>query len=107
MYCAKQQGRSNVQCFAPGMDIKTRDRVQLESDLHHALRLRQFEVYYQPKADAASGILHSAEALIRMWHPERCLCLPAQFIPLAEACGLIHSTGQSGLTQPYHQCNTW
>jgi len=107
MYCAKQQGRSNVQCFAPGMDTTTRERVQLESDLHHALRLRQFEVYYQPKADAASGILHSAEALIRWRHPERGLVLPAQFISLAEECGLINSIGEWVLREACRQCKTW
>ncbi|HLQ14215.1 MAG TPA: EAL domain-containing protein [Steroidobacteraceae bacterium] len=107
MYCAKQQGRGNLQCFEPGMDTTTRERVQLESDLHHALKLRQFEVFYQPKADAASGILHSAEALIRWRHPERGLVLPAQFIPLAEECGLINSIGEWVLREACRQCKTW
>ena len=107
MYCAKQRGRGNLQCFAPGMDIATRDRIQLESDLHRALTLRQFEVYYQPKADTATGNLHSAEALIRWRHPEHGLVLPAQFIPLAEECGLINSIGEWVLREACRQCKTW
>jgi diguanylate cyclase (GGDEF)-like protein len=107
MYCAKQRGRSNLQCFAPGMDTTTRERVQLESDLHHALRLRQFEVYYQPKADTATGSLHSAEALIRWRHPEHGVVLPGEFIPLAEECGLINSIGEWVLREACRQCKTW
>jgi diguanylate cyclase (GGDEF)-like protein len=107
MYCAKQRGRGNVQCFAPGMDTTTRERVQLESDLHHALTLRQFEVYYEPKADTATGHLHSAEALIRWRHPEHGLVLPDQFIPLAEECGLINAIGEWVLREACRQCKTW
>ena len=37
MYCAKQRGRNSLQCFEPGMDTVTRERVKLESELHEAL----------------------------------------------------------------------
>ncbi len=107
MYCAKQRGRGNMQCFAPGMDTTTRERVKLESDLHRALTLLQFEVYYQPKADMASGNLHSAEALIRWHHPEHGIILPDQFIPLAEECGLIIAIGEWVLREACRQCKAW
>ena len=53
MYCAKQRGRGNVQCFEGGMNAGSEDRVQLESDLHNAIALNQFELYYQPKVNTA------------------------------------------------------
>ena len=46
------------------------ERVRLESDLHQALKLQQFELYYQPKVDTATGDIHSVEALIRWHHPD-------------------------------------
>jgi diguanylate cyclase (GGDEF)-like protein len=107
MYCAKQRGRGNVQCFAAGMDTTTRERVQLESELHHAFALRQFEVYYEPKVDTATGNLHSAEALIRWRHPQHGVVLPDQFIPVAEECGLINSIGEWVLREACRQCKTW
>jgi diguanylate cyclase (GGDEF)-like protein len=107
MYCAKQRGRNNQQCFSAAMDSVTRERVSLESDLHHALRHRQFELYYQPKADIATSDVHSAEALIRWQHPQRGLIAPADFIPLAEECGLINEIGAWVLREACRQCKAW
>ncbi|MDB6104662.1 MAG: signaling protein, partial [Gammaproteobacteria bacterium] len=107
MYCAKQGGRNRFQCFAPGMDTATRDRVRLESDLRQALELGQFELHYQPKVDATTGNVHGAEALIRWRHPERGLVLPDAFIALAEECGLIHSIGEWVIREACRQCKAW
>src|SRR3984885_959986 len=51
MYCAKQRGRNNFQCFTPEMTTATQEKVQLETDLHVALEQNQFEVHYQPKVN--------------------------------------------------------
>ncbi len=107
MYCAKQRGRNNLQCFAPGMDTVTRERVRLESDLRQAVARKQFELYYQPKVDAATGDFHSAEALIRWRHPERGVILPDDFIPLAEECGLIGAIGEWVVREACRQCKAW
>ena len=107
MYCAKQRGRNNVQCFAQGMDAITVGRVSLESDLHAALDAGQFELHYQPKPDTESGDVHSAEALIRWRHPQRGLIQPEQFIPLAEECGLINEIGAWVLGGACRQCVEW
>jgi diguanylate cyclase len=107
MYCAKQRGRNNVQCFASGMDNATEERLRLESDLHQALQHGQLELFYQPKADAGSDKVHSAEALIRWRHPRLGLLAPDQFIPLAEATGLIHEIGTWVLREACRQCVEW
>ncbi|HEY1892581.1 MAG TPA: EAL domain-containing protein [Steroidobacteraceae bacterium] len=107
MYCAKQRGRNNVQCFAQGMDAVTLGRVNMESDLHAAIKAGQFELHYQPKPDTQSGDVYSAEALIRWRHPQRGLTAPEEFIPLAEECGLINEIGAWVLREACRQCAEW
>ena len=85
MYCAKQRGRSNVQCFAPGMNAGAEDqRPARERPAQRRWRCNQFELHYQPKVDIGTGDVHSAEALLRWRHPDRGLVAPGDFIPLAE-----------------------
>jgi diguanylate cyclase len=107
MYCAKQRGRGNVQCFEGGMNAGLEDRVQLESDLHSAIALNQFELYYQPKVNTNSGAVRGAEALIRWVHPVRGLLSPDSFIPLAEECGLIGSVGEWVVREACRQARAW
>ncbi len=107
MDCAKEGGRNNVRCFEPGMDSRTRGMAQLQSDLHNALALNQFELYYQPKVDVANGTVHGAEALIRWRHPERGLVSPTQFIPFAEECGLIGAIGEWVIREACRQAKLW
>jgi diguanylate cyclase len=107
MYCAKQRGRGNVQCFEGGMNAGSEDRVQLESDLHNAIALKQFELYYQPKVHTNTGSVRGAEALIRWVHPERGLISPDGFIPLAEECGLIGAIGEWVVHEACRQARAW
>ena len=106
-YCAKQRGPGSVQCYAPGMTAGAADRVQLESELHNAIAMRQFELYYQPKVDTTTGTVRSAEALIRWAHPIRGLIAPEDFIPLAEECGLIGSIGEWVIGEACRQARAW
>jgi diguanylate cyclase len=107
MYCAKQRGHGNVQRYAPGMNAGSEDRVQLESDLHNAITLKQFELYYQPKVDTRTGAVRSAEALIRWMHPKRGIVSPADFIPLSEECGLIGTIGEWVIREACRQARAW
>ena len=107
MHSAKQHGRGNFRRYAPGMDAGIEDRVQLESDLHHAVSLNQFELYYQPKVDTRTGEVRSAEALIRWAHPLRGIVSPAEFIPLAEECGLIGEIGGWVIREACRQMRAW
>ena len=107
MYCAKQRGRNAIQCYAAGMNSATQERVRLESDLHQALALKQFELHYQPKVDTRTGMIHGAEALVRWRHPERGLVPPGEFIPVAESCGLIDAIGEWVVRESCRQARAW
>jgi diguanylate cyclase (GGDEF)-like protein len=107
MYHAKKLGRNNVQCYAESMGAVTHERVKLESELHEALAAGQFELHYQPKVDTATGLINSAEALIRWRHPRRGLLLPGQFIPVADECGLLDAIGEWVLGEACRQGRIW
>jgi diguanylate cyclase (GGDEF)-like protein len=107
MYCAKQRGRNNIQFFTPGMNTATQEKVKLESDLHFALEQKQLELHYQPKVNTATGVMHGAEALLRWRHPTRGNVPPAEFIPLAEECGLIGAIGAWVVREACRQARAW
>jgi diguanylate cyclase (GGDEF)-like protein len=107
MYYAKERGRNNVECYSESMGGVTQERVKLESELHEALRDGQFELHYQPKVETATGRINSAEALIRWRHPQRGLLPPAEFIPVADECGLLDAVGEWVLFEACRQGRIW
>ncbi len=106
-HCAKQRGRGAIQRFESGMSASVERRVRLESDLHGAVALGQFQLYYQPKVHTQSGTVRGAEALIRWIHPRRGLISPDAFIPLAEECGLIGAIGDWVVHEACNQARAW
>jgi diguanylate cyclase len=107
MYLAKGEGSNNVRVYDPAVGPKVHDRVQLESDLRHAVSRGELELFYQPKADVCTGEVHSAEALIRWHHPERGLLAPDAFLPIAEECGLIAGIGEWVVFEACRQAKAW
>jgi EAL domain-containing protein (putative c-di-GMP-specific phosphodiesterase class I) len=73
--------------------------MRLLNDLRDALAFNQFQVYYQPIVELATGDIHKAEALIRWPHPTRGMVDPSEFIPLAEETGMIIEIGDWVLRQ--------
>ena len=107
MYLAKNSGRSCYRYFTPSMQEAAEKRRMLINDLHIALELNQFEVYYQPIINMETGEIKKAEALIRWNHPERGLVSPDDFIPFAEESGLIIEIGDWVFKEAMRQTSIW
>jgi diguanylate cyclase (GGDEF)-like protein/PAS domain S-box-containing protein len=94
MYAAKGAGRNRFSFFTPALQVAALNRMRLTNDLRIALKAGQFRLYFQPIVHLPSNRIHKAEALIRWEHPQRGLVSPMEFIPLAEASGLIVEIGE-------------
>jgi diguanylate cyclase (GGDEF)-like protein/PAS domain S-box-containing protein len=107
MYQAKENGRQSYQFFKSPMNVRAVERQSIEENLRRALERKEFALHFQPKINLKTGKISGAEALIRWTHPVRGPVSPAQFIPVAEDCGLILPIGQWVLREACKQARAW
>jgi diguanylate cyclase (GGDEF)-like protein/PAS domain S-box-containing protein len=107
MYDAKEHGRNDFRFFRPDMHAKLTERRLLEADLRYALGRNEFALHYQPKFNLKTGKITGVEALLRWTHPVRGKVPPAQFVPIAEDCGLIGPIGRWVLLEACRQSRAW
>jgi len=107
LYRAKTHGKAGYEVFDIAMHTETVKRLQLETDLRHALDREEFEVYYQPIIDTCTHQISGFEALLRWHHPNQGMVPPGQFIPVAEETGLIVPLGWWTLQQACAQMKHW
>jgi len=106
MYKAKSSGRNTLRFFDHLMQTVLDEHTVIEADLRMALARGQLQLHYQPQVDCDSRVL-GAEALLRWVHPARGQVSPSDFIPLAEATGLILPIGRWVLETACAQIKAW
>lgn len=89
LYKAKAEGRGRFVYFSASLTLAARERIDLEVRLRHAIHHGELRVFYQPQVEITSGHIVGAEALVRWQSPTDGLIMPARFIHIAEASGLI------------------
>ena len=94
LYAAKGDGRGVHRFFHDRLLAGAKSRKQLEDDLREAVASGGFHLVYQPVVSTETARISGYEALLRWEHPERGLISPADFVPVAEECGLISAIGE-------------
>lgn len=107
LYASKQAGRNCVTFYSEEMGEEAKGRDLIELELKTALKERQFVLHYQPRYDLRTGMVVSAEGLVRWEHPTRGLVPPDTFIPICEETGMIATLGQQVLEMGVHQAIKW
>jgi diguanylate cyclase (GGDEF)-like protein len=107
LYRAKANGKAIYEVFEDEMHVEVMERLQLETDLRHALEQNALAVHYEPIVDASTLDIVSVEALLRWHHPKLGLVPPAKFIPIAKETGLIIPMGWWVLRTACQQARQW
>lgn len=107
LYQAKSEGRSTFRFYVEGMDREVRQRMKCGQQLYGALERGEFLMEYQPQVDSRTREIVAVEALLRWRHPERGMVGPTEFIPVAEASGLIVPIGAWALRKACADARSW
>ncbi|MFT6152734.1 MAG: diguanylate cyclase (GGDEF)-like protein/PAS domain S-box-containing protein [Bermanella sp.] len=107
MYHAKAMGKNNFQFYAEEMNIKAMERLELENNLHLALRRNEFELCFQAQWDIKENKLCGLETLLRWRRPNHGIVGPDKFIPIIEETGLIVPIGEWVLRAACEQMIEW
>ncbi|MGB0085008.1 MAG: EAL domain-containing protein [Rhodomicrobiaceae bacterium] len=107
LYRAKGEGRNQFRFHMADLDRQVRERVTMSEDLRLALERGEFELFFQPEVELASGRIAGLEALIRWNHPKRGTVLPLSFIPIAETTGSILDIGNWVIEEACRQIAHW
>jgi diguanylate cyclase (GGDEF)-like protein len=93
MYEAKRKGRNGIAFYDHSIGEKAQHHVGMNTRLRKALDNQEFALYVQPKIAIGNGQVMGGEALLRWINTDRVTNMPAEFIPLLEASGLIVDVG--------------
>src|SRR5690606_31807236 len=104
---AKEKGRDCYQFFSAEINAVAQQRMNVEHSLRRVLERNELDLYYQPNICATSGEVKGAEALLRWRHPQRGFIPPYEFIPVAEASGMIIPIGEWVLRRACEQNMLW
>jgi diguanylate cyclase (GGDEF)-like protein len=107
LYAAKSGGRNDFRVFQSDLTEAADIQKSMESELREAISRNEFELHYQPVIDVRTHCICGVETFVRWHHPSRGLLTPDQFLPLAEATGLMLPLGEWILQQACMDAAAW
>ncbi|RPF52274.1 sensor domain-containing protein [Aquisalibacillus elongatus] len=107
MNLTKERNKNDYQVFKKSLTEGFKERLHLETELHKALKNKDFELYFQPQIDIKQDEIIGLEALCRWNHIDKGIIPPNQFIPLAEQTGLIVELGDWVIREACRQNKMW
>jgi EAL domain-containing protein (putative c-di-GMP-specific phosphodiesterase class I) len=90
---ARETGGNHIVEYEEAIDERRQRRLALQADIRRGLDEEEFDVEYQPIFDFSSQVLGGVEALVRWRRRAGGALSPDEFIPAAEASGLIEELG--------------
>ncbi|WP_174727006.1 putative bifunctional diguanylate cyclase/phosphodiesterase [Mesobacillus harenae] len=107
MYMSKKRGKNNYHFYIQQDEDILNRALKLERGLKAALENNEFSINYQPKVNLENENIFAVEALLRWNHPEMGFISPLEFIPIAEATGMILPIGNWVLKEACKQNKLW
>jgi diguanylate cyclase (GGDEF)-like protein len=107
LYQAKREGRNRAVCFTWSMKERFNRANLIETGLRRAIENQELSLHYQPIFDLATGKVAVCEALMRWTHPTLGRVPPSEFIPAAEAIGVIEALSEWALRQACAAAAQW
>lgn len=107
MYEAKKAGGERIFCFESRMEAEVQQRYKMESDMREGISRGEFIPFYQPQYGIRGSNLVGFEVLARWNHPSGELIEPTDFIPIAEATGMISALSFSVMRQAFVDAKKW
>jgi diguanylate cyclase (GGDEF)-like protein len=106
MYSARHAHGGPV-VWEPAYEVEGQRRLAVVMALREALSSGAIGVAFQPKVSAMTRAVTGVEALARWTHPALGAIPPTEFIPLAEAAGLMSPLTSTVLRQALTACKGW
>lgn len=107
LYQAKANGRGCYELYTSEMRDQFLRTEAMGTELRAAIAAGQFEPHFQPQVNAATGQVCGFEALARWNHPDRGMVSPGEFIPAAEAAGLMGEIDNVMMTKSFAAMRAW
>jgi len=106
MYVAKRRGAA-YEYYDAAHDENTVRKLAIGGELRSVIATGQLELHFQPQVNLRTGLVESAEALVRWFHPTQGAISPAEFVAIAEATDLIRPLTEWTLRGALTQIRAW